>query len=158
MLEIPGNKHVSASNRSCGNVSRIVVWMADTVIVKPLAEAQKIPLPQMQLLLPNYLVASFSKNVAMYVSNLLNKGTWQWSLAELGAAISSYLGSSMLMTKLYSVGAFATMGGNVDKVRHEEALLAMLRGVGAKTIPAHASATRTVVPSPAVVLLRHRVP
>ena len=102
---------------------------ADSVIIKPLAEAQKIPLPQMQVLLPNYLVASFSKNVAMYVSNLLNKGTWQWSLAELGAAISSYLGSSMLMTKLYSVGAFASMGGNVEKVSHEEALLAMLRSV-----------------------------
>ncbi len=100
---------------------------ADAVIVAGLVKATRRPKAFWQVMLTNYLAAARNARASLIMDRVLNKGTWQWSLAELGAALSSYLHSSMLLTKLYALGAFHRMGGQIPKVRHARALLAMLR-------------------------------
>lgn len=99
----------------------------DTVIIDNLVHRTKQPKEYFQLTLTNYLAAAKNARVSLTMNRVLNKGSWQWSLAELGAALSSYLHSSMMLTKMYAVGAFAQMGGQVQKVEREQALLEMLR-------------------------------
>lgn len=100
---------------------------ADAVIVTSLVKATHRPKGFWQLMLTNYLAASQNARASLLMDRVLSKGTWQRSLAELGAALSSYLHSSMLLTKLYALGAFHRMGGQIKRVRHQRALLAMLR-------------------------------
>ncbi len=116
----------------------------DTVIINGLVRRTRKPKGYWQLMLTNYLAARSNAHVARNLSSMLNKGSWQWSLAELGAAVSSYLHSSMMLTKLYAVGAFAQIGGQVRKVRRAEALLAMLRHASIRARQSAARARKTV--------------
>ena len=50
----------------------------------------------------------------------------------------------MLLTKLYAVGAFHQMGGQVRKVKRERALLAMLKHADLKARQAAARARRAI--------------
>lgn len=116
----------------------------DTVIINGLVKSTRRPKAYWQLMLTNYLAARSNAYIARNLSSMINKGSWQWSLAELGAAVSSYLHSSMMLTKLYAVGAFAQMGGQVQKVRRAEALLAMLRHASIRARQAAARAQKAV--------------
>jgi len=116
----------------------------DTVIIDGLVTSTRRPKEFWQLMLTNYLAARSNAYIARNLSAMIDKGSWQWSLAELGAAVSSYLHSSMMLTKLYAVGAFAQMGGQVHSVRRAEALLAMLRHASIRARQSAARAQKAV--------------
>jgi uncharacterized protein len=116
----------------------------DTVIINSMVRRTRKPKAYWQLMLTNYLAARSNAHIARNLSSMINKGSWQWSLAELGAAVSSYLHSSMMLTKLYAVGAFAQMGGQVRTVRRAEAMLAMLRHASIRARQSAARARKTV--------------
>jgi hypothetical protein len=116
----------------------------DTVLINNAVKRTRRPKAYWQLVFTNYLAARSNAHIARKVSAVINKGSWQWSLAELGAAVSSYLHSSMLLTKLYAVGAFAKTGGQVRSVRRQEALLAMLKHASIRARQNAARARKTV--------------
>lgn len=121
------NQRLKTIANQLSSMAQANLAYADAVIVSSLVKATHRPKAFWQVMLTNYLVSSRNARASLLMDRVLNKGTWQWSLAELGAALSSYLHSSMLLTKLYSLGAFHRMGGEIKRVRHQRALMAMLR-------------------------------
>ncbi len=150
-LAFRGGRGFRLSGRRLKTISSQVSSMAhanlayaDTVIVGGLVKATKKPKKYWQLMLTNYLSAARNARASLLMNRALNKGTWQWSLAELGAAVSSYLHSSMLLTKLYAVGAFHKLGGQVRQVKRQRALLEMLKHADIKARQAAARARRAI--------------
>lgn len=150
-LAFQQGRRFQLSNQRLQSISSQISQMAaanlaycDTVIIDGLVQQTKQPKEYFQLTLTNYLAAAKNARASMVMNRVLNKGSWQWSLAELGAALSSYLHSSMMLSKLYAVGAFAQMGGQVQKVGREQALLDMLRHADESARQAAARAEQAV--------------